>query len=85
MRICLFILSHRYLWMNLQRIPRKSRDYLYDGLRFRIIHEPRLAALQALMAFDVPSPCTTTLSSPTDDDGDDGRLTMGFDIPKKKK
>lgn len=54
-------------------------DYLYDDLRPRILHEPRLTALcevctvlQALMVLDVPelspsSPSSST-SSPVDED-----------------
>ncbi|KAI0338277.1 Sec34-domain-containing protein [Trametopsis cervina] len=53
-------------------------DYLYDDLRPRILHEPRLTALcevctvlQALMVLDVPEPSPsspTSVSSHVDDD-----------------
>ncbi|KAH8107660.1 Sec34-domain-containing protein [Cristinia sonorae] len=59
-------------------------DYLYDDLRPRILHEPRLTALcevctvlQALMVLDVP---VADLS----EDEDDDELVMELDKPKKK-
>lgn len=60
-------------------------DYLYDDLRPRILHEPRLTALcevctvlQALMVLDVP---VADLS----EDDDEDELTVDLDKPKKKK
>ncbi|KAJ7731297.1 Sec34-like family-domain-containing protein [Mycena maculata] len=54
-------------------------DYLYDDLRPRILHEPRLTALcevctvlQALMVLDVAV-------LPADDDGDDDELSVDLD------
>ncbi|KAF9466887.1 Sec34-like family-domain-containing protein [Collybia nuda] len=60
-------------------------DYLYDDLRPRILHEPRLTALcevctvlQALMVLDVP------LSDETSDEDAD-ELTVDLDQPKKNQ
>ncbi|KZP22300.1 Sec34-domain-containing protein [Athelia psychrophila] len=74
-------------------------DYLYDDLRPRILHEPRLTALcevctvlQALMVLDVPSSAmasSTSSASDADSDGDeeddddDDDLTVDLDTPKK--
>ncbi|PBK78097.1 Sec34-domain-containing protein [Armillaria solidipes] len=59
-------------------------DYLYDDLRPRILHEPRLTALcevctvlQALMVLDVPD-----LSE--DEEDDDDELNLDLDRPRKK-
>ncbi|KAK0197162.1 Sec34-like family-domain-containing protein [Armillaria mellea] len=59
-------------------------DYLYDDLRPRILHEPRLTALcevctvlQALMVLDVPD-----LSE--DEECDDDELNLDLDRPRKK-
>ncbi|KAJ7223524.1 Sec34-like family-domain-containing protein, partial [Mycena pura] len=61
-------------------------DYLYDDLRPRILHEPRLTALcevctvlQALMVLDVSA------LSDSDDDNDDGELALDLDQLKRKK
>ncbi|KAM5533738.1 hypothetical protein V8D89_012611 [Ganoderma adspersum] len=63
-------------------------DYLYDDLRPRILHEPRLTALcevctvlQALMVLDIPS-----LPEPSDDDEVDlDELTLDLDQPRRQK
>src|ERR1700691_2249342 len=53
-------------------------DYLYDDLRPRILHEPRLTALcevctvlQALMVLDVPSLPSPTASNDNDEEDND--------------
>ena len=63
-------------------------DYLYDDLRPRILHEPRLTALcevctvlQALMVLDVPS----LPDASSDDDGELDELVLDLDQPKKHK
>jgi hypothetical protein len=63
-------------------------DYLYDDLRPRILHEPRLTALcevctvlQALMVLDVSA-------LPDDEDLDESgtdELTIDLDIPRRTK
>lgn len=63
-------------------------DYLYDDLRPRILHEPRLTALcevctvlQALMILDV-----ATLADASDDDETPANeLSVDLDKPKSKK
>ncbi|THH31401.1 hypothetical protein EUX98_g2790 [Antrodiella citrinella] len=59
-------------------------DYLYDDLRPRILHEPRLTALcevctvlQALMVLDVPV-------ADLEEDEDEDELTVHLEKPKKK-
>ena len=73
-------------------------DYLYDDLRPRILHEPRLTALcevctvlQALMVLDVSSSAVTSSTSSASDadsedenENDDDDLTVDLDAPKKK-
>ncbi|TBU48650.1 Sec34-domain-containing protein [Dichomitus squalens] len=63
-------------------------DYLYDDLRPRILHEPRLTALcevctvlQALMVLDIPS----LPESPSDEEGDLDELTLDLDQPRRQK
>ena len=63
-------------------------DYLYDDLRPRILHEPRLTALcevctvlQALMVLDVPSLPSPSSDNEADENDD---LTVDFDKPSKK-
>lgn len=63
-------------------------DYLYDDLRPRILHEPRLTALcevctvlQALMVLDIPS----LPESSSDDEGDFNALTLYLDQPRRQK
>lgn len=63
-------------------------DYLYDDLRPRILHEPRLTALcevctvlQALMVLDVSSIHDTSSSSGEDDDDE---LTMDLDTSQRR-
>ncbi|KDQ55621.1 hypothetical protein JAAARDRAFT_59617 [Jaapia argillacea MUCL 33604] len=58
-------------------------DYLYDDLRPRILHEPRLTVLcevctvlQALMVLDVPTSSPSSSSSSPTDDEDEDYLTM---------
>ncbi|TFK53805.1 Sec34-domain-containing protein [Heliocybe sulcata] len=60
-------------------------DYLYDDLRPRILHEPRLTVLcevctvlQALMVLDVPSVPSSESSSDSEDEYDDDQLTIDF-------
>lgn len=62
-------------------------DYLYDDLRPRILHEPRLTALcevctvlQALMVLDIPS-----LPESSDDEVDLDELTLDLDQPRRQK
>jgi conserved oligomeric Golgi complex subunit 3 len=62
-------------------------DYLYDDLRPRILHEPRLTALcevctvlQALMVLDVSGIATSPIS-PSDDDDE---LIVDLDAPRQK-
>ncbi|KAI0044273.1 Sec34-domain-containing protein [Auriscalpium vulgare] len=62
-------------------------DYLYDDLRPRILHEPRLTALcevctvlQALMVLDVPS----LEEGYNDEDEDYGELNLNLDEPKER-
>ncbi|KAJ6500169.1 Sec34-like family-domain-containing protein [Mycena vitilis] len=64
-------------------------DYLYDDLRPRILHEPRLTALcevctvlQALMVLDVASLAD---ASSDDDDTPADKLSTDLDKPKSKK
>ncbi|KAF7972543.1 hypothetical protein HWV62_17744 [Athelia sp. TMB] len=74
-------------------------DYLYDDLRPRILHEPRLTALcevctvlQALMVLDISSSAVASSTSASDadsedeneNDDDDDDLTVDLDAPKKK-
>ena len=63
-------------------------DYLYDDLRPRILHEPRLTALcevctvlQALMVLDVPS----LPDSSSDDDAELDELVLDLDQPRRQK
>ena len=63
-------------------------DYLYDDLRPRILHEPRLTALcevctvlQALMVLDIPS----LPESSIDDDGELDELALDLDQPRRHK
>ncbi len=64
-------------------------DYLYDDLRPRILHEPRLTALcevctvlQALMVLDVPS----VPDSSSDEEADlDDELTLDLDHPRRNR
>ena len=65
-------------------------DYLYDDLRPRILHEPRLTALcevctvlHALMVLDVPSLPSPTASNDNDEEDND-ELTFDFDKPREK-
>lgn len=72
-------------------------DYLYDDLRPRILHEPRLTALcevctvlQALMVLDVTSsamasstPSGSDADSDDEDEDEDDDLTVDLDTPKK--
>lgn len=58
-------------------------DYLYDDLRPRILHEPRLTALcevctvlQALMVLDVPD------YEDLSEDEEDGTLNLNLDRPR---
>ncbi|KAI0074424.1 Sec34-domain-containing protein [Panus rudis PR-1116 ss-1] len=62
-------------------------DYLYDDLRPRILHEPRLTALcevctvlQALMVLDVPD-----LPDSSSEDEDEDELTVDLDNPRKRR
>ncbi|KZT22200.1 Sec34-domain-containing protein [Neolentinus lepideus HHB14362 ss-1] len=66
-------------------------DYLYDDLRPRILHEPRLTVLcevctvlQALMVLDVPSLPSSAYNS-DDDEYDDDQLTIDFDSSRRKR
>ncbi|KAI0743658.1 Sec34-domain-containing protein [Daedaleopsis nitida] len=63
-------------------------DYLYDDLRPRILHEPRLTALcevctvlQALMVLDIPS----LPESSSDDEAELEELTLDLDQPRRHK
>ncbi|KII92962.1 hypothetical protein PLICRDRAFT_37778 [Plicaturopsis crispa FD-325 SS-3] len=62
-------------------------DYLYDDLRPRILHEPRLTSLcevctvlQALMVLDVP----VVNDSSSDDESTDDELVVDLERPPKK-
>lgn len=62
-------------------------DYLYDDLRPRILHEPRITVLcdvctvlQALMVLDVP-----TMSESEDEDEEIDELTLDLDFPVKRR
>ena len=87
--------------MSFIRLPEASRlpifsssqyleslcDYLYDDLRPRILHEPRLTALcevctvlQALMVLDIPS-----LPESSDEEADLDELALDLDQPKRHK
>ena len=63
-------------------------DYLYDDLRPRILHEPRLTALcevctvlQALMVLDVPS----VPDSSSDEEPDLDELSLDLDHPRRHR
>ncbi len=63
-------------------------DYLYDDLRPRILHEPRLTALcevctvlQALMVLDIPS----LPDASSDDEAELEELTLDLDQPRRHK
>jgi conserved oligomeric Golgi complex subunit 3 len=65
-------------------------DYLYDDLRPRILHEPRLTALcevctvlQALMVLDISSIPSSSTSDDDEDDEDEEQdeLTVDLDTP----
>jgi conserved oligomeric Golgi complex subunit 3 len=68
-------------------------DYLYDDLRPRILHEPRLTALcevctvlQALMVLDVSSVPDSSSSSEDEDDHDELTIDLyAARTPGKKK
>jgi conserved oligomeric Golgi complex subunit 3 len=64
-------------------------DYLYDDLRPRILHEPRLTALcevctvlQALMVLDISSISSSSSSSASEDEEDE--LTVDLDTPHRR-
>lgn len=72
----------------------KLCDILYDDLRPRILHEPRLTALcevctvlQALMVLDSSAFTTSPTPTPTDSDvsDDDDELTIDLDSAKQQQ
>jgi hypothetical protein len=64
-------------------------DYLYDDLRPRILHEPRITVLcdvctvlQALMVLDVP---TVSESESEEDETDELTTDLGYSAKRRKK
>lgn len=82
-----------YLLFSISQYLENLCDYLYDDLRPRILHEPRLTALcevctvlQALMVLDVPSvPSDSDSDSEDSDDPDELTVDLENSARGKKK